>query len=1099
MRYPTPIRTGRRILEVSKFQKSGINFECFPKSACNKALNCTISTQRKSSGKITPRKCIDDLPDENSDQGLSPVLLENDQLEENSFCEFQPRGLLEKLQEEYKESTERVIMLETRIRKLETLVTKSHKGQSEQSSTKLMRELEEKRVEYKKLIEFNSKLNRQIQILKSNKPQETTLPATINCGMENSKVIRQYKDIIHELENTLKLLQESKEQEARKLKEEITKLKSDVRLIEEENKSLKRTGMASASTMQSYAKNLSSMKSENQQLIKEKCNLNDKMKALEKRNETLRKINLQLGKKHEELQTEIAKGKRRHIDINSVRSVSEIKENMMGRIGHVYDKELKEFHSLREKSRKDLIVAENELKRIEGNNSSQEVIEESIDRLEEEHHREVKKYQVRELKLKEDVSNLTSVINVLKEELILTKNKSANNSHKMCEEQGKFLKDSINESSLSDGTMSLDDKRKESGVDKSELRLKEVPSDLVDKNNDDKELLEENEQLKDEVMNKKNEIEALKALMQRDKSYEEEVNVLRKEKKLLEMNIKRLNDSISEVESILRDTKNDYNKEIDDLKVKYREELVNIKQVFESKLKEADSLHIKRINKEYSNNLMKYKELISSLGESIAKTRSEYMENIDCKDRKIESIKSKVHVLEKSVKKLIKFILNYNKALNEQANKQEEIIKDLEAKLLESKTENDKLKEEQNRVIENTKQIEKQYNESKEEVLHLNKLKDEYNIQILKHKTAIKSIQETNNMLIEDFSSQIHKLERENEALRLQCNNIIEKTKLKEVQDELTTIKYMNTEYTIIIKKLNTDNKTLTKQLVVLEENYNRLLNTSEMEKKKLKGISEELIEKNSELISLLTKAEESIINLNEELTEYKNPKNSLSTELEEQKNKVEETKKQLRNIVKLEETIKELQLKVIKQEEAISKQDKELHEVKKERDDYEKKYNEKIEELGKVRTKVEKLKANFEKYNKKKDEANLNTIHSLTEQLNDLKNVNMNLTREISLLHSQLNKPLQDDKGSSLVKEEKYKQLLKEKDQLLEKEVSKHKDKLMKFKQDYSKVYQDMNTLKKKLVEVREYSKNKGKEIELLKAKLTQYMKRSPSKSTEA
>ena len=120
----------------------------------------------------------------------------------------------------------------------------------------------------------------------------------------------------------------------------------------------------------------------------------------------------------------------------------------------------------------------------------------------------------------------------------------------------------------------------------------------------------------------------------------------------------------------------------------------------------------------------------------------------------------------------------------------------------------------------------------------MNKLKDEYNIQILKHKTAIKSIQETNNMLIEDFSSQIHKLKRENEALRLQRNNIIEETKLKEVQDELTTIKYMNTEYTIIIKKLNTDNKTLTKQLVVLEENYNRLLNTSEMEKKKLKGVS---------------------------------------------------------------------------------------------------------------------------------------------------------------------------------------------------------------------------------------------------------------------
>eukprot|EP00826_Nyctotherus_ovalis_P011987 TRINITY_DN13123_c0_g1_i1.p1 TRINITY_DN13123_c0_g1~~TRINITY_DN13123_c0_g1_i1.p1 ORF type:complete len:355 (+),score=109.42 TRINITY_DN13123_c0_g1_i1:507-1571(+) len=333
------------------------------------------------------------------------------------------------------------------------LANKSYRGHTQRNNsyTKLMGRLEERRGEHKKAVERNKRLNRQIQILeikheRTNPYQQLVIPA-VNKFVNSSGIVRSYKEQIENqqvkiatLENAVKNLQESKGSEMKNLREEVLKLKNNARLMKAENESLRETGMASASTMQSYAKNLNTMKLENQLLAKEKKNLNDKLKILEQKNESLRRINLHLGKTCEEFQTEIAKVKRRHLKlgVNSVSNSSEIREGSRAhwelKAGSVYDKELKEFHSVREKCRKDLLTAENELKRIEGDVSEKKAkfAEEFVpdyEQLKKARVKEIKEYEYQKHKLEEEINSLVDIVKTLKGEVVERKSNPVSYTH----------------------------------------------------------------------------------------------------------------------------------------------------------------------------------------------------------------------------------------------------------------------------------------------------------------------------------------------------------------------------------------------------------------------------------------------------------------------------------------------------------------------------------------------------------------------------------------------------------------------------------------------------------------------------------------------
>jgi len=202
------------------------------------------------------------------------------------------------------------------------------------------------------------------------------------------------------------------------------------------------------------------------------------------------------------------------------------------------------------------------------------------------------------------------------------------------------------------------------------------------------------------------------------------------------------------------------------------------------------------------------------------------------------------------------------------------------------------------------------------------------------------------------------------------------------------------------------------------------------------------------------------------------------------------------------------------------------LSQVENEREEYKAKYIAKLEELGKVKSKAEKLKEGFEKLIKKKNEEGIKTIKKMEEEIQEIKKdregiyrrllesnaeieraksektqnlkyVNEDANSEEETLES-LHQPT-DKKVKVIPKEnedlvskvevleaeqEKYKQLLAEYNKKLTNESEAHKQQLLKFKTDYCKVFQDMNSLKKALKSAQEELVKKDEEIDQLRGK---------------
>eukprot|EP00826_Nyctotherus_ovalis_P007715 TRINITY_DN11968_c0_g1_i1.p1 TRINITY_DN11968_c0_g1~~TRINITY_DN11968_c0_g1_i1.p1 ORF type:complete len:511 (-),score=162.80 TRINITY_DN11968_c0_g1_i1:110-1642(-) len=210
--------------------------------------------------------------------------------------------------------------------------------------------------------------------------------------------------------------------------------------------------------------------------------------------------------------------------------------------------------------------------------------------------------------------------------------------------------------------------------------------------------------------------------------------------------------------------------------------------------------------------------------------------------------------------------------------------------------------------------------------------------------------------------------------------------------------------------------------------------------------------------------------------------------------------------------------------------------EAESERENYKAKYTVKLEELGKVKQKAEKLREGFEKLMKKKNEEGAKAIKKMEEEMQEvrgkleeaskklvesnaeverLRSENKIVQEKNSVLNlkyqhgsedanseeetlESLHQPLEKKGGAKIAakgaeelinkielletEQEKWKQLLSEANQRLSNETESHKQQLLKFKNDYCKVFQEMSSLKKTLRSIQEELARKNKEMEILK-----------------
>lgn len=212
------------------------------------------------------------------------------------------------------------------------------------------------------------------------------------------------------------------------------------------------------------------------------------------------------------------------------------------------------------------------------------------------------------------------------------------------------------------------------------------------------------------------------------------------------------------------------------------------------------------------------------------------------------------------------------------------------------------------------------------------------------------------------------------------------------------------------------------------------------------------------------------------------------------------------------------------------------LEEAESERESYKAKYAAKLEELGKVKQKAEKLREGFEKLMKKKNEEGAKVIKKMEEEMQKVrreleetckklvdsnaeverlkgenkivqeKNSALNLkcqhgsedaNSEEETLES-LHQPLEKKGGAKIAvkgteelinkielletEQEKWRQLLSEANQRLNNETESHRQQLLKFKSDYCRVFQETSSLRKTLRSTQEELARKSKEVETLK-----------------
>eukprot|EP00826_Nyctotherus_ovalis_P022142 TRINITY_DN17259_c0_g1_i12.p1 TRINITY_DN17259_c0_g1~~TRINITY_DN17259_c0_g1_i12.p1 ORF type:complete len:416 (+),score=152.74 TRINITY_DN17259_c0_g1_i12:696-1943(+) len=205
-----------------------------------------------------------------------------------------------------------------------------------------------------------------------------------------------------------------------------------------------------------------------------------------------------------------------------------------------------------------------------------------------------------------------------------------------------------------------------------------------------------------------------------------------------------------------------------------------------------------------------------------------------------------------------------------------------------------------------------------------------------------------------------------------------------------------------------------------------------------------------------------------------------------------------------------------VNKEQETSKAKKELiakvSDLEKEKEELKSNYQAKVAELEKVKEKAKTFWETFEKYNKKKQElekevkklqteaaSSSKKIEEHTNKINELTSILEQVKTENNELHSK-NTILREDKQEErdalniqlkarteqLEKElNELRSRLKEKDKQVDDQKGDCKVLLLKFKDDYCKLFKKFNNLKKSLKTEREALRAKDKEVEFLKSKL--------------
>ena len=483
---------------------------------------------------------------------------------------------------------------------------------------------------------------------------------------------------------------------------------------------------------------------------------------------------------------------------------------------------------------------------------------------------------------------------------------------------------------------------------------------------------EQIEQIKNElIQNKNNEIQNIIAQHQNqinelNKKYREQIESLNKK-----------------IENIIAQHQN----QINELNKKYQEQIEQIKnELIQNKNNEIQNIiaqHQKQINELNK----KYQEQIDALNKEIQKITNEYQ-------KRINDLTEKYH-------KEIEIKNNY---IADQQSYFEKIIREKQEKIDELLQKENLLT---NNLYESNQKIQQLEVIIQDKNSEIQKIKNEYDLRILK-------LEEENLIIVEDLNKNISQLKEEIEKLENHLKEKINQIKNKDEEivqlnknitqlNELT--ENQKREIDTLIKNIHEKNETIIKiekeykeRIQILSENYQKEIQNLKIESQRL--------------ISLI-KEKESLI---EELQKQIHQKNNLIQNLEKELNSLS---------FNLEQTKKEKEL--------IELQLKEEKEVIKEKNELIRKHHIQIQNLEKENKQKENLILNLEteinhhKNTLKEKEKN---IQEFENKLNQLQQENQNHLNTIENLKNELNVKIEDlnklkkELENSLMREKLSKQM---------------------------------------------------------------------------
>ena len=506
-----------------------------------------------------------------------------------------------------------------------------------------------------------------------------------------------------------------------------------------------------------------------------------------------------------------------------------------------------------------------------------------------------------------------------------------------------------------------------------------------------------NKEIQEIISNHENQIKEL------NKKYQEQIEQIKNE---------LIQNKNNEIQNIIAQHQN----QINELNKKYREQIESLNKKIENIIAQHQN-QINELNKKYQEQIEQIKnELIQNKNNEIQKIiaqhqnqinelNKKHQEQIDALNKEIQKItneyQKRINDLTEKYHKEIEIKNNY---IADQQSYFEKIIREKQEKIDELLQKENLLT---NNLYESNQKIQQLEVIIQDKNSEIQKIKNEYDLRILK-------LEEENLIIVEDLNKNISQLKEEIEKLENHLKEKINQIKNKDEEivqlnknitqlNELT--ENQKREIDTLIKNIHEKNETIIKiekeykeRIQILSENYQKEIQNLKIESQRL--------------ISLI-KEKESLI---EELQKQIHQKNNLIQNLEKELNSLS---------FNLEQTKKEKEL--------IELQLKEEKEVIKEKNELIRKHHIQIQNLEKENKQKENLILNLEteinhhKNTLKEKEKN---IQEFENKLNQLQQENQNHLNTIENLKNELNVKIEDlnklkkELENSLMREKLSKQM---------------------------------------------------------------------------